>query len=250
MEKNPDGIPMFARFMERGLALPASDFFKGMLKYYGIEYLNLNLNGIFHISVFVYFCEAFVGIKPHWILFHKFFRLKSQSSTNDPRVVRGAGTQMREDAADQYLGYKLMESNQDQKAKWFYISNHHPELPKPSGNQPKHKPWWNTELTMHESIPLPELLKKIKALREAGRRAEHVALSFMKSETTRISSDGNPTLSTSVVVPGGLPRAIPVSAMPKIHTKREKQQDRVQHLFYYINQSTSLRHMPGTSPSD
>jgi hypothetical protein len=29
---------MFARFVERGLALPASDFFKGLLKYYGIEY--------------------------------------------------------------------------------------------------------------------------------------------------------------------------------------------------------------------
>jgi hypothetical protein len=38
---------MFARFVERGLALPASDFFKGLLKYYGIEYLNLNPNGIF-----------------------------------------------------------------------------------------------------------------------------------------------------------------------------------------------------------
>jgi hypothetical protein len=38
MEKNPDEIPMFARFVERGLALPASDFFKGLLKYYGIEY--------------------------------------------------------------------------------------------------------------------------------------------------------------------------------------------------------------------
>jgi hypothetical protein len=33
---------------------------------------------------------------------------------------------------------------------------------------------------MHESITLPELMKKIKALREAGLRAEHVALSFMK----------------------------------------------------------------------
>jgi hypothetical protein len=42
MQKNPDEIPMFARFVERGLALPASDFFKGLLKYYGIEYLNLN----------------------------------------------------------------------------------------------------------------------------------------------------------------------------------------------------------------
>jgi hypothetical protein len=65
MEKNPNEIPMFARFIERGLALPASDFFKGLLKYYGIKYLNLNPNGIFHISVFVHFCEAFVGIKPH-----------------------------------------------------------------------------------------------------------------------------------------------------------------------------------------
>jgi hypothetical protein len=34
MEKNPDEIPMFARFVERGLALPVSDFFKGLLKSY------------------------------------------------------------------------------------------------------------------------------------------------------------------------------------------------------------------------
>jgi hypothetical protein len=84
MEMNPDEVPMFARFVERGLALPASDFFKGLLKYYGIKYLNLNPNGIFHVFVFVHFCEAFVGIKPHWILFQKFFSLKPQLSANDP----------------------------------------------------------------------------------------------------------------------------------------------------------------------
>jgi hypothetical protein len=33
---------------------------------------------------------------------------------------------------------------------------------------------------MQEGIQLPELLKKVKALREAGQRAEHVAFSFMK----------------------------------------------------------------------
>jgi hypothetical protein len=104
---------MFARFVERGLALPASDFFKGILKYYGIEYLNLNPNGIFHVSVFVHFGEAFVGIKPHWVLFRKFFCLKPQPSANDPRVVSGAGIQMRKDAAEQYLAYKLIDSNQD-----------------------------------------------------------------------------------------------------------------------------------------
>jgi hypothetical protein len=33
---------------------------------------------------------------------------------------------------------------------------------------------------MQEGIQLPELMKKIKALRESGLRAEHVAFSFMK----------------------------------------------------------------------
>jgi hypothetical protein len=156
MEKNPDEIPMFTRFAERGLSLPASDFFKGLLGYYGIEYLNLNPSGIFHTTVFVHFCEAFLGIKPHWILFRKFFRVKPQPSASNPRVVGGAGIQMREDTAEQYLSYKLIDSYQDWKAKWFYIMNHHPELPKPSGKQPKHRPWWNSEPTMQEGLQLPE----------------------------------------------------------------------------------------------
>jgi hypothetical protein len=180
MEKNPDEILMFARFVERGLSLPASDFFKGLMGYYGIEYLNLNPNGIFHTAVFVHFCEAFLGIKPHWILFRKFFRVKPQPSASNPQVVGGAGIQMREDAAEQYLSYKLIDSNQDWKAKWFYVTNHHPELPKPSGKQPKHRSWSNSEPTMQEGIQMPELLARIKALREAGLRAEHVAFSFMK----------------------------------------------------------------------
>jgi hypothetical protein len=58
--------------------------------------------------------------------------------------------------------------------------NHHPELPKPSGKQPEHRPWWNSEPTMQEGIQLPVLLARIKALREAGLRVEHVAFSFMK----------------------------------------------------------------------
>jgi hypothetical protein len=121
-----------------------------------------------------------VGIKPHWVLFRKFFRVKPQPSANYLRLVGGVDIQMREDAAEQYLSYKLIDSNQNWKSKWFYITNHHPELPKPSEKQSKHQPWWNTELTMQEGIQLPELLQKVKALREAGLSAEHVAFSFMK----------------------------------------------------------------------
>jgi hypothetical protein len=162
------------------MSLPASGFFKGLLGYYSIEYLNLNPNGIFHTAVFFHFCETFLGIKRHWILFWKFFRVKPQPSASNPRVVGGVGIQMREDAAEQYLYYKLIDYNQDWKAKWFYVTNHHPELPKPSGKHPKHRPWWNLEPTMQEGLQQPELLARIKALREARLRAEHVAFSFTK----------------------------------------------------------------------
>jgi hypothetical protein len=36
MEKNPDEILMFMRFVEHELALPARNFFNGLLEYYGI----------------------------------------------------------------------------------------------------------------------------------------------------------------------------------------------------------------------
>jgi hypothetical protein len=62
MEKNPDEIPMFARFVERGLALSASDFFKGLLKYYSIEYLNLNLNPN---RIFMSLSSS-ISVKPSW----------------------------------------------------------------------------------------------------------------------------------------------------------------------------------------
>jgi hypothetical protein len=104
--------------------------------YYGIEYLNLNPNGIFHTAVFVHFCEAFLGIKPHWNLFRKFFRVKPQPSASNPRVVGGAGIQMREDAAEQYLSYKLIDSNQDWKAKWFYVKNHYLGCRSQAGSSP------------------------------------------------------------------------------------------------------------------
>jgi hypothetical protein len=99
---------------------------------------------------------------------------------------------MREDAAEQYLAYKLIDSNQDWKSKWFYVTNHHPELPKPNRKQPKHRPWWTTEPTMQEGIQLPELLAKIKALTEAGLRAEHVAFSFMKRRVQPLMARDTP----------------------------------------------------------
>jgi hypothetical protein len=64
MEKNPDEIPMFTRFVERGLALPASNFFKGLLEYYGIEYLNSTPTASSTLLSSSIFAKRFWGSSP------------------------------------------------------------------------------------------------------------------------------------------------------------------------------------------
>jgi hypothetical protein len=90
MEKNPDEIPMFTRFAEHGLALPASDFFKGLLEYYDIEYFNLNPT----VSSAPPSSSTFA--RPSWDqtplgTLPEVFLSKAQPSANNPRVVGGAG---------------------------------------------------------------------------------------------------------------------------------------------------------------
>jgi hypothetical protein len=62
-------IMVFSSFFQRGLGLPACDFLWGILDHYKIELVHLNPNSIHQIVVFVYLCEAFLGISPNFLLF-------------------------------------------------------------------------------------------------------------------------------------------------------------------------------------
>ena len=62
-------IVVFESFFYSGFGLPTSEFFRGLLHYYGIELIHLNPNSILHIATFIELCEAFLGIAPHFNLF-------------------------------------------------------------------------------------------------------------------------------------------------------------------------------------
>ena len=79
----------------RGLGFPVSDFFRGLLYYWGVQVHHLTPNSILHISIFVYLCEAFLGIEPHFNLFQYFFHLKPHPNESKIDVVGGAGLQFR-----------------------------------------------------------------------------------------------------------------------------------------------------------
>jgi hypothetical protein len=82
-------IVLFQDFVEHGLALSTSDFFRGLLFHYGIQLYHLNPNLILHIVIFVHFCEAFLGIEPHFDLFCYLFHLKPQPNKDKMYEVSG-----------------------------------------------------------------------------------------------------------------------------------------------------------------
>ena len=66
--ENTGEIVAFGPYFERGLGLPCSSFFSGLLSYYRIQLHHLTPNSFVHISIFIHLCEAFLGIEPHFEL--------------------------------------------------------------------------------------------------------------------------------------------------------------------------------------
>ena len=63
---------VFRDFVKRVLALPVSEFFYALLQFWGIQLHHLTPQFILHLSIFTHFCEAFLGILPHFYLFQHF----------------------------------------------------------------------------------------------------------------------------------------------------------------------------------
>jgi hypothetical protein len=64
---------VFSSYFERGFNLPAGDFFCGLLYYYKLELVHLVPNSITVVSTFIHFCEAYLGISPHFHLWRHLF---------------------------------------------------------------------------------------------------------------------------------------------------------------------------------
>ena len=107
---NTEEIVVFEAFFYRGFGLPTSDFFRGLLNFYGIELIHLNPNSVLQISTFIHFCEGFLGIRPHFNLFRSLFMLKPYTSEGRLAVAGGAGIQLRPGKASLYLGLRFSSS--------------------------------------------------------------------------------------------------------------------------------------------
>ena len=72
-----DDLVVFEDYFYHGFGVPIHLFIHGLIDYYEIILYNLGLNSILHVSVFIHFYEAYLGILPRFDLFHHFFCLKA-----------------------------------------------------------------------------------------------------------------------------------------------------------------------------
>ena len=79
-----DELVVFEDYFIRGFGVLIHPFLHGLIDHYGISLCNLSPNSILHVAVFINLCEAYLGILPHFDLFHHFFCLKMRGEL-DPR---------------------------------------------------------------------------------------------------------------------------------------------------------------------
>ena len=95
-------------------------FLHGLIEYYAISLCNLGPNSILHVSVFIHFYEAYLGILPHFDLFRHFFYLKSHGGSGS-RVVGSAYLQLWDGMVGQYIATLLNTNVKYWAQRWFYM---------------------------------------------------------------------------------------------------------------------------------
>ena len=91
-------IPVFQAFCECGLRLPAHPFLILVLEYFQVELVNLVPNSITMLGVFVYLCEAYLGISADLELFQYYYGMSRQIG-----IAGSCGLKLHNGKAKEYI---------------------------------------------------------------------------------------------------------------------------------------------------
>jgi hypothetical protein len=153
---------MFFDFLLRGLSLPAHEFLRGLLFVYSVQLHQLTPNSLLHIACFITFCESFLGIEPHFLLWKFLFRLRPSVALSKKPELGGAVISIR--AESQYLEFSMAASVQGWRKKWFYIKDRKVSSSDQYGIDPFDASKEVKKLTSWDSPPREAEMEEIKPL--------------------------------------------------------------------------------------
>jgi hypothetical protein len=111
---------VFEGYFYHGFGILVYPFLNSLINYYGINLCNLGPNSILHIAIFIHFYEAYLGILPHFDLFHHFFCLKTVGGTRS-RIMGSVYLQLRDGMVTKYIATLLNTSVKYWVQRWFYM---------------------------------------------------------------------------------------------------------------------------------
>ena len=78
----PGESVVFVSHFLQGLGLSLDPFVRGLMFFYGLDFHDLAPDSILHISSFIFVCEVFLHVTPHFGLWLKTFNVK-------PKMING-----------------------------------------------------------------------------------------------------------------------------------------------------------------
>lgn len=115
---------VFVPYLIRGLGLPISPLFCGLLDLYSLNLTHLNPNSILEIAIFVHIWEAFLGISPHFGLWKYLYHYKPGMAGGQHQVVGSASHELRRGRKAEYLDIPLKDSIKGRRLQRFTMENH------------------------------------------------------------------------------------------------------------------------------
>jgi hypothetical protein len=98
----PGDFVFFVAYALAGL-VPSHFSFLTLLEYYGLQLQHISPNSITLVTIFVHFCEMFMGVRPSVRLFRCFFVMKAVSQ--HPSLIDDYYFQCRTQGHARYIAY-------------------------------------------------------------------------------------------------------------------------------------------------
>jgi hypothetical protein len=154
------------------------DFFRGLLYYYKLELVHLVPNFITVVSTFIHFCEAYLGISPHFLSWRYLFCVKSTGKRS--RLVGAVMFCLRSGLKTEWIDSNLPDNTSRWRSEWFYIVDQLPGLPRRTGHKPVKISEWDLGLSSRDIEDLEGVLELVSDLKKRGVTRAIVARSFCR----------------------------------------------------------------------
>jgi hypothetical protein len=184
---------VFASFFECGFNLPAGDFFRGLLYYYRMELVHLVPNSVTIVSTFIHFCEAYLGIPPHFLLWRYFFCVNSAGKRSG--LVGVVMFNLRSGLKAEWIDTDLPNNTAGWRSEWFYIADQIPGIPRHTSHKPAKISEWDLGLSTCELEDLNGVLELVSDMKERGVTGAVVERSFYRRMIQPIKDRVHPRVS-------------------------------------------------------